>query len=90
MYENLVPGGVVQLLECRISFHSDDDSIPKGGHIERWTDRFNRAAQRAGLRDVCEELEQYLVNAGFVDVRVVVKKLPIGPWPKDPAKKVFF
>ena len=90
MYENLVPGGVVQLLECRLWFHSDDDTTPKGGHIERYTDNLNRAAQRAGLRDACEELEEYLVNAGFVDVRVTVKKFPIGPWPKDPAKKVLF
>ena len=30
----------------------------------------------------------YLEEAGFQDVKVVVKKVPINPWPKHPRKKV--
>ena len=33
------------------------------------------------------KLEPYLMEAGFSDVRVVVKKLPLGPWGRDAKKK---
>lgn len=41
----------------------------------------------AGIHEKIHELEGYLCDAGFSDVRVVVKKLPLGPWAKDPKKK---
>lgn len=79
---------MVQLHESHIVFESDDDSIPKGGAIDTHCARFLKAAEMAGLKNVCPELEGYLLDAGFVDVRVVIKKLPLSPWPKDPRKKV--
>ena len=30
IYDNLAPGGVVQLHEVSLYFHSDDDTIPRG------------------------------------------------------------
>lgn len=74
--------------ESGTRFSTDDDTIPKGGAIEEYQGYFDQAASLVGLKDVREDLEGYLRDAGFVDVHVVVKKLPIGPWPKDPSKKV--
>lgn len=71
-----------------MGFSTDDDSAPKGGYLAEYRECFEEATTRAGLKDVCVDLEGYLLDAGFVDVRVVVKKLPVGPWPKDPKKKV--
>lgn len=88
IFDHLTPGGVVQLQETKALFESDDNSIPKGGAIELHCNRYLEAAEVAGLENVAPELESYLLNAGFVDVRVVVKKLPLAPWPKDPRKKV--
>lgn len=88
IYDQLTPGGVVQLRESELLFKTDDDTIPKGGAIDKFVAKFTEAIGLAGLKNVCEDLEGYLLDAGFVDVRVVVKKLPIGPWPKDPKKKV--
>ena len=88
IYDNLTPGGVVELHESGMRFNTDDDTIPKGGAIEEWQKCFDEAAELAGLRDVRNYLERWLLDTGFIDVRVVVKKLPVGPWPKDPLKKV--
>jgi hypothetical protein len=79
---------VVQLHENRTVIACDDGTIPKGGWIEKYQVAFDKAAELAGIKEVSQELEGYLVEAGFVDVKAVVKKLPIGPWPKDKKKKV--
>jgi hypothetical protein len=88
MYENLTPGGVVQLHETEMTFSNDDDSLPKGGYLERYYNDGTKALQLAGLVDKSDKLEGYLKDAGFVDVKVVVKKLPVGPWPKQEKQKV--
>jgi hypothetical protein len=81
-------GGVVQLLELNVEFTTDDNSVPKGGYIERYQKAYNEAAKQAGLKNPVAELGDYLRGAGFVDVAVAVRKLPVGPWAKDPQKKV--
>lgn len=85
---SLVPNGKVELLEYRTAFTSDDDSIPHGGFIEEYEREYLKAAEIAGIIDVPPKLEQHLKDAGFVDVRVTVKKHPIGGWPKDKARKL--
>lgn len=68
----------MQLRESRTIFETDHNPIPKGGKIEERTAAFIKATKLAGITDVCEELEGYLLGAGFVSVKVVVKKLPVG------------
>lgn len=87
---NLVPGGVVQLLETQLLpvCCSDDDSIPKDGAIRQYFNAWEKAFATMGLLDVGPLLESYLRDAGFEDIKVAPKKLPVGPWPKDPKKKV--
>ena len=84
----MAPNGIVELLEAELGIRTDDDSLPKEGHIETYLKHFWEAAKVVGLRDVTKDLEKSLLDAGFVDVKVVVKKLPIGPWPKNPKQKV--
>lgn len=88
IYEGLAPGGVVQLHESAMKWYTDDDSIPKGGALESYQKLLNKALDLAGAREICIELESHLIKAGFVDVKVAVKKLPIGTWAKDRRKKV--
>lgn len=65
-----------------MEFRSDDDSVPKDGYIATYTREFAEATASVGLKDQAESLEGYLRDAGFVDVKLVIKKMPIGPWPK--------
>lgn len=80
----------MQLLESQLvpSVHSEDDSIPEGGAIERYQETWAKAFKEMGGADVAPRLGEMLREKGFVDVRVVMKKLPIGPWAKDGKKKV--
>lgn len=78
----------MQLLEFAMSFPTDDNSIPEGGYIRRYEKALDEAASLAGLHDSSTHLKSYLQDAGFIDVKVVIKKLPVGVWPKDPKQKV--
>jgi phage terminase large subunit len=76
------------LVESEAHIYSEDNTVPKGGAIEQYMADFNKAAGFAGLQNVAPKLEGYLRDAGFVDVKASVKKMPLGAWAKDPMKKV--
>ena len=78
---------MVQLHEVSLPFYSDDNSVPPGGSLQKYQENLLKAVRLAGVQDVTPQLEGYLLDAGFTDVRVVVKKLPLGPWAKDKKKK---
>ena len=80
----------MQLLESQLnpSFVSDDNTIPKNGAIQQFQETWTKAFVEAGLVDIAPLLKSHLEDAGFEDVKVVLTKLPLGPWPKDRAKKV--
>ena len=70
-------------------FLSDDNSIPANGYLARYDRAFTSALEKTGFKlDIAECLEGYLAEVGFVDIKVVVKKLVIGPWAKEAVKKV--
>lgn len=75
-------------MESWTEIKSDDNSIPPGGAIEKYSNDFMKAAEMAGLTNVATQLECHLKTAGFVDVKVNILKFILGPWPKDPKQKV--
>lgn len=87
---NLVPGGVVEFIEGQFEpcFMSDDDSIPHDGYLFKFDKEFNAVSREAGLTDKTSKLEKLAKDAGFVNVRVVAKKIPLGMWAKDRKLKV--
>lgn len=89
MYDNLTPGGVVQLVEGEGHFYSDDHTIPTGGFIRQYEACADRSLPLAKLdRDpASSDLHGHLQRAGFKDVKVYIKKCPLGVWPKDSYKK---
>lgn len=78
---------MIQLHEAPTRLSTDDGTIPKGGYIEQYQENIDKAQQLAGIPVVSEDLALYARDAGFVAVGVVLKKAPLGPWPKDPKKK---
>jgi hypothetical protein len=88
---HLTPGGVAEFLESRLdptAYHCDDGSIPADGYIRKFEKELNIGQRAAGFVDMTPLFESYLKDAGFEDIRVTIKKMPIGPWPKDRKKKV--
>lgn len=84
----MVPGGWFELGEALFSPTSDDNSIPAFwppkvlfSHVRRALKKLNRAVPDIGT------LRKHVQDAGFVDVRTITFKLPVGTWPKTPELK---
>jgi hypothetical protein len=79
----------VEFLESRLSWDSDDNTIPEGGNMVQYITALRQGAALAGFEvEIQQKLDKYLSDAGFVDIQVEIKKLPLCPWPRDPKKKV--
>lgn len=78
------PGGYLELQELTIPVRCDDATLNPDGYLSQWCDRILEGAENAG-RPVfpTTEYEQYMLDAGFVDVTVVQRKWPTNPWPRD-------
>lgn len=79
-------GVSVEVSEIDISFCSDDKTLPKNGIARNYQECYDKAVGKAGIKDKGTHLKEHLEKAGFEDVKVVIKKLPIGMWPKNKNK----
>jgi len=87
-YENLSPGGYVELLDLTFPGVVDDGSWPPNSALKKWGELIREAAQKLGrLADSAFLYKQQLEEAGFVDVVEVRYKWPGNRWPKDPRMK---
>jgi hypothetical protein len=83
VFVNLSPGGWVEI-QCMCPPTSDDDSIPDGSHYRMWIYAYCMALEQAGHDPyLAQKLEQNLADAGFVEIEVIVDKLPQNAWPPD-------
>lgn len=82
-YRNLVPGGHVELQEHDFLITSQSKDLPPWTSL--WLTELNAAFKSSGkdLHVPVEKHIQLLEAAGFVDVKVDSRSLPIGPWAKD-------
>ncbi|TDZ18530.1 Secondary metabolism regulator LAE1 [Colletotrichum orbiculare MAFF 240422] len=87
-YENLEEDGWVEFQDYDLTHYSDDGTLTADHETLKWANGFIRACDTIG-RDARpgSKLETWIRDAGFVDVVHHVRKLPIGPWAKDPHYK---
>lgn len=87
-YANLVPGGWVEFQDYTILPESDDDSVTENDVVIKWERLLIDAAYKIG-REPCPgpKLEQWVRDAGFVNITHRRFKIPGNTWPKDPAMK---
>ncbi|KAG9784220.1 hypothetical protein KCU88_g2848, partial [Aureobasidium melanogenum] len=84
---HLQPGGWFEQAEISVVSRSDDGSTD-GTYLEQWSQLALEGGDRIGKTfRIADELEDRMVDAGFVNVRCFRFKWPIGPWPKDPKLK---
>ena len=88
-YRCLKPGGWVENQEFDAQVLSDDDSVPANSKVQEWVRLWNEGMGKLGATGRCdsEKLAQQMREAGFIDVRILKYKMPIGPWPRDPRLK---
>lgn len=82
-YENLRPGGIIELQDGDFVVYSEDGSL-KGSWLEKWNHDFASAAQKVGRTvQPGPQLENWVREAGFEDVYHEKVPLPLGIWPKN-------
>ncbi|OAG39697.1 hypothetical protein AYO21_05972 [Fonsecaea monophora] len=86
---SLNPGGWLEMQEYETHLKSDDDpELTRVPYLKRWQDEVNEGSKVFGKDlDVAKEQRERMSNAGFVDVRDDIYKVPVGVWPRDPKLK---
>ncbi|KAM5344027.1 hypothetical protein ACJ41O_012564 [Fusarium nematophilum] len=87
-FEHLSPGGYLELQAAYPPLMSDDGTAEKATDFQQWVNTICEAAAKFGKPLTCApEWKSKLEEAGFVDVQQEIRKVPMGPWPKDPKLK---
>ena len=87
-FNNLKPGGYLEMQDCNITFASDDDTLPPGSAISKWGPLMIQGAAKFGNdMGITTSYKKLMQDAGFVDVVEVIHKWPTNTWPKDPGYK---
>ena len=82
VYQNLNPGGWVEMQEYAGWITSDDDTIQRAPWTTEWCEQQDVASTRFGKRlDVAHMHKQWLEEAGFEDVREQVFKVRLKQCP---------
>lgn len=87
-FDNLRPGGVIEVQDMDWAIKSDDDSVDPESDLIKWMNILLEGMRSFGrpLDSVLKYREQ-LEAAGFIDIVEVKHKWPINRWPKDPKYK---
>ncbi|RMJ22390.1 Methyltransferase [Aspergillus sp. HF37] len=86
--ENLNPGGWAEFVDFICQAWSDDDSLKKAPNVVKWIKLLNEASDRFGKSmNVALRYKQWMIDAGFKDVREEAYKVPLNPWAKNPKLK---
>ncbi|PGH28961.1 hypothetical protein GX50_08290 [[Emmonsia] crescens] len=82
--QNLKPGGWVEFQDYKSPIHTEDGSPSSESNVIKMQALLDEACQKMG-RDLNPgpKLEKWVKDAGFVNIKVHILKLPISTWPKD-------
>ncbi|KAF6837105.1 methyltransferase domain-containing protein [Colletotrichum plurivorum] len=87
-YENLTPGGYIELQEVDLFLGSDDGTLKPDSALSKFCDLLYEASVKFGRPFMrIPSLTGLLEDAGFVDVTIDRYKWPLNTWPKDPKYK---
>lgn len=83
-YENLKPGGWIEIQELGGQALCDDDTMPEDYSVNKFLDRCQEALGKFGADfRAGNKLQEPLEKAGFTNITCKKLKVPIGPWAKD-------
>ncbi|GAB7362935.1 hypothetical protein MBLNU230_g3233t2 [Neophaeotheca triangularis] len=80
----LEPGGWLQMLELRMLFQSNNNSIPDDSPLRRWSEWYDVAMSRMNKESrIGSRLHALMAEHDFEAVRSEIFDLPIGTWKQD-------
>ncbi|RSL84998.1 hypothetical protein CEP52_016280 [Fusarium oligoseptatum] len=84
MFQNLTPGGYVELQEMDGFYASDDGTLSDDHALSRWCTLLGEAAVKLGRSfQPTDQLATIMKQVGFTDVVETHFKWPINRWPKE-------
>ncbi|EXJ73479.1 uncharacterized protein A1O5_03240 [Cladophialophora psammophila CBS 110553] len=87
-WENLIPGGWLEAADATVGVFCDDETIKRAPNLLQWREHLVEASRIFGKpMGVAQHYKDWLMEAGFVNVKEVIKKVPFSPWPVDPKLK---
>ncbi|KAM0414564.1 hypothetical protein ACHAPT_013598 [Fusarium lateritium] len=88
-YSHLKPGGYIEFQAAYPCWLSDDGTAEKAENAQSWLKTLLEGSAKFGKSlEGAITWKGKMEKAGFVDVQQkIVKKMPIGAWPKDPKLK---
>ncbi|RDW95065.1 hypothetical protein BP5796_00828 [Coleophoma crateriformis] len=87
-FENLNPGGYIELADCTYPFVADDLSLSKDSALTKWCQLMMDGCAAMGRPiDSAVRYKAQLEEAGFTDVVELKYKWPLNRWPKDKKAK---
>lgn len=88
IYDHLKPGGYFESHESAVWARSDDGTLKTDSALMEWQQAVNFAGEKSGRElNIYHKLKDWMIAAGFEDVRLSVYALPFSPWPRDPHLK---
>ncbi|KAI8680666.1 hypothetical protein NCS56_00472400 [Fusarium sp. Ph1] len=84
IYDNLAPGGYVELLEIDLYNKSDDGTLKDHHELSRLVRLLDEASTKIGRKfQDNKKNKDILRDTGFVDIVETTFKWPSGPWPRE-------
>ncbi|KAK7398199.1 hypothetical protein QQX98_012428 [Neonectria punicea] len=89
IYNNLTPGGYVELQEADLFAKSDDETLTKDHALSKWLQHLDDASIKLGrpYQDI-SKLKGLMADIGFVDIVQTYKRWPMNTWPRDEKYKI--
>lgn len=83
-YENLVPGGWLEMQDFSAPVLCDDGTCTKESALWRWQENLTDASVKLGRPlNTPPKYKQWMEEAGLTNVQEVVYKWPSNTWPKE-------
>ncbi|KAK2880137.1 hypothetical protein FQN49_000551 [Arthroderma sp. PD_2] len=87
-YENLNPGGWIEITDFETWGTTDDNSLPETSPYHEYQVQLNEAAEKFGkVMNIAPRFQEFVENAGFASVTAEKRKIPLSPWAKDKRMK---
>ncbi|KAJ9424374.1 S-adenosyl-L-methionine-dependent methyltransferase [Fusarium oxysporum] len=84
IYQNLAPGGYVEIQEIDVIMKSDDGTLGDDSAIMKWSNLLNEASVK--LQQAYKKIDEFkdmMAEAGFTEIVDMRFKWPTNHWPKD-------
>ncbi|KAK1637609.1 S-adenosyl-L-methionine-dependent methyltransferase [Colletotrichum phormii] len=87
--DNLKPGAFIETQDFSANVHCDDGTMPEDWPLLEFWSKIRNAMHKMKIDiQVAPRIGALMSNAGFVNVKAISYKVPVGRWPLDKTKRL--